>query len=157
MCIQNLTLIMGMKVMVSWAFNGLFELLLLHSGIVSLLTYTPTNIWLNVLLQVLPKHFWYPSKMHLCIVLIFNLSLDSIPSYQFSSFPKGPALSSAAMSAKAISEQTGKELLYKNICTSAAVQNRFHYASVTAETDWARLTQDHSWLLTEVRLFLSSS
>ncbi|XP_035763761.1 ATP-citrate synthase isoform X1 [Neolamprologus brichardi] len=53
------------------------------------------------------------------------------------------------MSAKAISEQTGKELLYKNICTSAAVQNRFHYASVTAETDWARLTQDHSWLLTE--------
>lgn len=90
--------------------------------------------------------------MHLCIVLIFNLSLDSIPSYQFSSFPKGPA-----MSAKAISEQTGKELLYKNICTSAAVQNRFHYASVTAETDWARLTQDHSWLLTEVRLFLSSS
>lgn len=95
--------------------------------------------------------------MHLCIVLIFNLSLDSIPSYQFLSFPKGPALSSAAMSAKAISEQTGKELLYKNICTSAAVQNRFHYASVTAETDWARLTQDHSWLLTEVRLFLSSS
>uniref|UniRef100_A0A668TJ32 ATP-citrate synthase n=1 Tax=Oreochromis aureus TaxID=47969 RepID=A0A668TJ32_OREAU len=53
------------------------------------------------------------------------------------------------MSAKAISEQTGKELLYKNICTSAAVQNRFRYASVTAETDWARLTQDHSWLLTE--------
>lgn len=53
---------MGMKVMVSWAFNDLFELLLLHSGIVSLLTYTPTNIWLNVLLQVLPKHFWYPSK-----------------------------------------------------------------------------------------------
>lgn len=53
---------MGMKVMVSWAFNGLFELLLLHSGIVSqytslltLLTYTPTNIWLNVPLQVLPK------------------------------------------------------------------------------------------------------
>lgn len=46
---------MGMKVMVSWAFNGLFELLLLHSGIVSLLTYTPTNIWLNFPLQVLPK------------------------------------------------------------------------------------------------------
>lgn len=54
------------------------------------------------------------------------------------------------MSAKAISEQTGKEFLYKNICTSAAVQNRFRYASVTAETDWDRLTQEHPWLLTEV-------
>ncbi|XP_035260855.1 ATP-citrate synthase isoform X1 [Anguilla anguilla] len=53
------------------------------------------------------------------------------------------------MSAKAISEQTGKEFLYKYICTSAAVQNRFRYASVTKETDWERLTQDHPWLLTE--------
>lgn len=61
-------------------------------------------------------------------------------------------LYSAAMSAKAISEQTGKEFLYKYICTSAAVQNRFRYASVTAETDWDRLTQEHPWLLTEVML-----
>uniref|UniRef100_H2TQH2 ATP-citrate synthase n=1 Tax=Takifugu rubripes TaxID=31033 RepID=H2TQH2_TAKRU len=53
------------------------------------------------------------------------------------------------MSAKAISEQTGKEFLYKYICTSAAVQNRFRYARVTAETDWDRLTQEHPWLLTE--------
>ncbi|XP_057682298.1 ATP-citrate synthase isoform X1 [Corythoichthys intestinalis] len=53
------------------------------------------------------------------------------------------------MSAKAISEQTGKEFLFKYICTSAAVQNRFRYASVTAETDWSRLTQEHPWLLTE--------
>uniref|UniRef100_W5N4K7 ATP-citrate synthase n=1 Tax=Lepisosteus oculatus TaxID=7918 RepID=W5N4K7_LEPOC len=53
------------------------------------------------------------------------------------------------MSAKAISEQTGKEFLYKYICTSAAVQNRFKYANVTAETDWGRLAQDHPWLLTE--------
>ncbi|XP_061911585.1 ATP-citrate synthase isoform X1 [Entelurus aequoreus] len=53
------------------------------------------------------------------------------------------------MSAKAISEHTGKEFLSKYICTSAAVQNRFRYASVTAETDWARLTQEHPWLLTE--------
>lgn len=60
-------------------------------------------------------------------------------------------LSGAAMSAKAISEQTGKEFLYKHICTSAAVQNRFRYASVTAGTDWGRLTQEHPWLLTEVR------
>ncbi|MBN3283052.1 ACLY synthase, partial [Polyodon spathula] len=53
------------------------------------------------------------------------------------------------MSAKAISEQTGKEFLYKHICTSAAVQNRFRYASVTTDTDWDRLAQDHPWLLTE--------
>ncbi|XP_053495426.1 ATP-citrate synthase isoform X1 [Ictalurus furcatus] len=53
------------------------------------------------------------------------------------------------MSAKAISEQTGKEFLYKHICTTAAVQNRFLYASVTAETDWERLTKDHPWLLTQ--------
>uniref|UniRef100_A0A8B9RG42 ATP-citrate synthase n=1 Tax=Astyanax mexicanus TaxID=7994 RepID=A0A8B9RG42_ASTMX len=53
------------------------------------------------------------------------------------------------MSAKAISEQTGKEFLYKYICTSAAVQNRFRYATVSADTDWERLTQDHPWLLTE--------
>ncbi|XP_038830696.1 ATP-citrate synthase-like [Salvelinus namaycush] len=53
------------------------------------------------------------------------------------------------MSAKAISEQTGKEFLYKYICTSAAVQNRFRYANVTSETDWDHLTQDHPWLLTE--------
>ncbi|XP_033913714.3 ATP-citrate synthase-like isoform X1 [Acipenser ruthenus] len=53
------------------------------------------------------------------------------------------------MSAKAISEQTGKEFLYKHICTSAAVQNRFRYASVTTDTNWDRLVQDHPWVLTE--------
>ncbi|KAM8876012.1 ATP-citrate synthase isoform 1-T1 [Synchiropus picturatus] len=53
------------------------------------------------------------------------------------------------MSTKAISEQTGKEFLYKYICTSAAVQNRFRYARVTPETDWDQLTQEHPWLLTE--------
>uniref|UniRef100_A0A8C4HX90 ATP-citrate synthase n=1 Tax=Dicentrarchus labrax TaxID=13489 RepID=A0A8C4HX90_DICLA len=53
------------------------------------------------------------------------------------------------MSAKAISEQTGKEFLYKYICTSAAVQNRFRYVNVTAETDFERLARDHPWLLVE--------
>ncbi|XP_062387312.1 ATP-citrate synthase isoform X3 [Sardina pilchardus] len=53
------------------------------------------------------------------------------------------------MSAKAISEQTGKEFLYKHICTSAAVQNRFRYARVSTDTDWDRLVQDHPWLLSE--------
>lgn len=71
--------------------------------------------------------------------------------------PSGPVLPSAAMSAKAISEQTGKEFLYKYICTSATVQNRFRYASVTPETDWDRLTQQHPWLLTEVSLLHQDS
>uniref|UniRef100_A0A8B9KT00 ATP-citrate synthase n=1 Tax=Astyanax mexicanus TaxID=7994 RepID=A0A8B9KT00_ASTMX len=60
-----------------------------------------------------------------------------------------PQHQEVVMSAKAISEQTGKEFLYKYICTSAAVQNRFRYATVSADTDWERLTQDHPWLLTE--------
>lgn len=55
------------------------------------------------------------------------------------------------MSAKAISEQTGKEFLYKYICTSAAVQNRFRYARVTVETNFDHLAKEHPWLLTEVR------
>ncbi|XP_049601767.1 ATP-citrate synthase [Syngnathus scovelli] len=53
------------------------------------------------------------------------------------------------MSAKAISEQTGKEFLYKHICTSATIQNRFRYANVTPETDLDRLALEHTWLLTE--------
>uniref|UniRef100_A0A452VD96 ATP-citrate synthase n=1 Tax=Ursus maritimus TaxID=29073 RepID=A0A452VD96_URSMA len=56
------------------------------------------------------------------------------------------------MSAKAISEQTGKELLYKYICTTSAIQNRFKYARVTPDTDWARLLQDHPWLLSQVSM-----
>lgn len=55
------------------------------------------------------------------------------------------------MSAKAISEQTGKEFLYKYISTSAAIQNRFRYANVTAETDFDQLAREQPWLLTEVR------
>uniref|UniRef100_G1KTI3 ATP-citrate synthase n=1 Tax=Anolis carolinensis TaxID=28377 RepID=G1KTI3_ANOCA len=63
---------------------------------------------------------------------------------------QGKALhNKVAMSAKAISEQTGKEFLYKYICTSSAIQNRFKYARVTPDTDWDRLIQDHPWLLTE--------
>ncbi|XP_068610421.1 ATP-citrate synthase-like [Brachionichthys hirsutus] len=53
------------------------------------------------------------------------------------------------MSAKAVSERTGKQLLFKHIGPSAAVQNRFRAAGVGAGTDWDRLAQDHPWLLTE--------
>lgn len=90
-----------------------------------------------------------------CFVVCFSHQYMMMMMYVIncrSPCPKGPVLSSAAMSAKAISEQTGKDFLYKYICTTAAVQNRFRYASVTAETDWGRLTQEHPWLLTEVRL-----
>lgn len=69
----------------------------------------------------------------------------------------GRALPSAAMSAKAISEQTGKEFLYKHISASAGVQNRFRYANVTPETDWDCLTREHPWLLTEVSLSLNDT
>lgn len=64
---------------------------------------------------------------------------------------------SAVMSAKAISEQTGKEFLYRYICTSAPVQNKFRHANVTAETDFERLAQEHPWLLSEVRLRTKTS
>uniref|UniRef100_A0AAV2KDN7 BACK domain-containing protein n=1 Tax=Knipowitschia caucasica TaxID=637954 RepID=A0AAV2KDN7_KNICA len=59
----------------------------------------------------------------------------------------------SVMSAKAISEQTGKEFLYKYICTEAAIQNKFRFAQVTAETDFDRLAQEHPWLRTEEEEF----
>ncbi|PWA21557.1 hypothetical protein CCH79_00003058, partial [Gambusia affinis] len=52
------------------------------------------------------------------------------------------------MSAKAISEQTGKKFLYNNN-TLAAVQNRFRYVNVTPATDLNLLAHEHPWLLTE--------
>lgn len=89
----------------------------------------------------------HPSASHLrCHCSCVKLNIGHL------SLSQGPVPPSAAMSAKAISEQTGKEFLYKFICTTAAVQNRFRYASVTSDTDWDRLTQEHQWLLTEVRL-----
>lgn len=54
------------------------------------------------------------------------------------------------MSAKAISELTGKEFLYKFISTKATVQNKFKNATVRPETDWGLLVQQHPWLQTEV-------
>ncbi|GCB71119.1 hypothetical protein scyTo_0005846 [Scyliorhinus torazame] len=53
------------------------------------------------------------------------------------------------MSAKAISEQTGKEFLYKFICTKPPIQNKFKYARLRPETDWDLLVQEHPWLQTE--------
>uniref|UniRef100_A0A3B3X603 ATP-citrate synthase n=1 Tax=Poecilia mexicana TaxID=48701 RepID=A0A3B3X603_9TELE len=53
------------------------------------------------------------------------------------------------MSAKAISEQTGKEFLYKYIDPSVAVQDRVRYVNVTPATDLNLLAQQHPWLLSE--------
>lgn len=51
------------------------------------------------------------------------------------------------MSAKAIYEAKGKELLNKYL-TDEAAKNRF--AVVTETVNWDTLTADHPWLLTEV-------
>eukprot|EP00062_Callorhinchus_milii_P018629 gi/632972298/ref/XP_007902588.1/ PREDICTED: ATP-citrate synthase isoform X2 [Callorhinchus milii] len=53
------------------------------------------------------------------------------------------------MSAKAISEQTAKEFLYKFINTKTGVQNKFKYATVRLDTDWDQLVQENPWLQTE--------
>lgn len=95
------------------------------------------------------KMFFWDGSFTVCLWYLFVIFAVTGQKNFFPS-SKGPVLSGAAMSAKAISEQTGKEFLYKHISISTAVQNRFRYASVTAETDWDRLTQDHPWLLTEV-------
>ena len=52
------------------------------------------------------------------------------------------------MSAKAIREVTGKNLLNK--CLESGVAATAKFASVDASTDWDALLQDNPWLKTEV-------
>ena len=54
------------------------------------------------------------------------------------------------MSAKAISEAKGKQLLNDHLQDEAS-KNRL--AVVTESVNWDKLTQDHPWLLTEVIAF----
>jgi len=54
------------------------------------------------------------------------------------------------MSAKAIFEAKGKELLNTHL-SGASVKNRF--VVVTEDVNWTQLAQDHPWLLTEVIIF----
>ena len=54
------------------------------------------------------------------------------------------------MSAKAISEAKGKELLNKNV--NGAMKNKF--AIVTEDTDIDSLCLEHSWLKSEVRFIM---
>jgi len=51
------------------------------------------------------------------------------------------------MSAKAVSEATGKDILNRNVAGGSAIQCR--YASVNKDTCWDTLVQDHPWLKTE--------
>ena len=52
------------------------------------------------------------------------------------------------MSAKAVNEASGKNLLNKVLTGTAAAKCRF--ASVNKDTDWNSLLQDNPWLKTEV-------
>lgn len=55
------------------------------------------------------------------------------------------------MSAKAIREATGKDILNRLLDgKSGAAQCRF--ASITPETNWGKLVDDHPWLLKTVSL-----
>ena len=59
--------------------------------------------------------------------------------------------SAVIMSAKAISEAKGKELLNKFL-EGCAMQNKV--ATVTADVNWNQLTADNSWLLEQVAIML---
>lgn len=51
------------------------------------------------------------------------------------------------MSAKAVREATGKFLVHKHLSAAVSVQNKSRHATLTSETDWDRLVQEHPWLL----------
>ena len=52
------------------------------------------------------------------------------------------------MSAKAIREAAGKNLLQKHLQCDVTAANR--WATVTEDVNWDELTKEHPWLLTEV-------
>ena len=52
------------------------------------------------------------------------------------------------MSAKAVREAAGKNLLNKFLTVGVAVKT--HFATVTADTDWTSLEQEHPWLSSQV-------
>ena len=53
------------------------------------------------------------------------------------------------MSAKAISEATGKRLLNNHLPSEVCCSCRF--ASINETTSWAEIKEKHHWLSTEVR------
>jgi len=54
------------------------------------------------------------------------------------------------MSAKAITEATGKDILNRHLNQHGAGAATCRFATVNAETDFSKLSIDHPWLLTTV-------
>lgn len=54
------------------------------------------------------------------------------------------------MSAKAITEATGKDILNRHLNQHGAGAANCRFATVNAETDWSKLSADQPWLLTTV-------
>ena len=54
------------------------------------------------------------------------------------------------MSAKAIFEQTGKEILFKHINENVEISNKFKFVNVNSTSDWSVITSQNQWLLSEV-------
>lgn len=59
------------------------------------------------------------------------------------------------MSAKAITEFTGKTLLSKHLHSCSNLQNRFKFLEVDANTDFSSLLEKHPWISNEVIKFES--
>lgn len=58
------------------------------------------------------------------------------------------------MSAKAISEATGKSLLVKHLSTASDVFVKPKYVTINEQTDLDRLSQEHPWLTSEASIHL---
>jgi len=54
------------------------------------------------------------------------------------------------MSAKAITEASGKDILNRHLNTHGAGAATCRFATVNSTTDWSKLAVDHPWLLTTV-------
>lgn len=54
------------------------------------------------------------------------------------------------MSAKAITEVSGKDILNRHLNTHGAGAATCRFATVNSTTDWSKLAVDHPWLLTTV-------
>lgn len=57
------------------------------------------------------------------------------------------------MSAKAITEATGKDILNRHLNAYGAGVETCRFATVNVKTDWSQLAVEHPWLLNTVRDF----
>lgn len=57
------------------------------------------------------------------------------------------------MSAKAIYEATGKDLLNRFLCSSAVVKSQF--AVIDENSDWQKVVDENPWLLREVNILFN--